>query len=172
MVDTWIIITIIAAVIILLVAAGWYFQRRIKKNKEQKLLVPEDIMRQFNAAEKMIHAKGNKMTPQQIMWELGKDRSLWEVPEAEAAPTVVTPVEPVKQVYQQPQPQPQPQPIIEQAPDSFAPEAPTANLDDIKMPVQKRIPVRKAENPFRKLFGNKINKIKSDGGINEPSKTD
>lgn len=78
--DNYIIYAIVALVIIGLIVLIWYLLKVIKRNKKQKQGIPPEILKDFETAEKRFaEAKGEK-TPNQILWEIYKDKINYNSP--------------------------------------------------------------------------------------------
>lgn len=59
---------------LLMVIAIWFLLRLIKKRKNKKQQIPQDVLETFNRAEELLRTHQGQMTPQEILWKLYNER--------------------------------------------------------------------------------------------------
>lgn len=86
---SWILIIVIVAFIILSVLFIIYLRRKIKSNKKIKEEIPEELLNDLKRAEELYEKAKGKMTQNEVLWQLWKERGSGLEP-------LITPIEPVE----------------------------------------------------------------------------
>ena len=73
--NSYIIYSIIIGVTGILIFLIWFLRRKIKRKKEERKEIPEEILIDFNKAEEMLEQGKGKLTPQEILLKIYKDKN-------------------------------------------------------------------------------------------------
>ena len=66
---------------ILLIILFWIMMRELKKLKKAREEIPEEVINEFNKAEEMLRRNQGRITSQEVLWNLYKNRG--NIPEEE-----------------------------------------------------------------------------------------